>query len=169
MEILNSTHSDLETIFNLYDAAIAHQKVVSHMHWLPFDTKLVESEIAENRQWKIIVDGQVACVFVTAYTDAAIWGEKDRDPSVYLHRIVTNPNFRGRNFVGAIVEWALHHGASMGKKFVRLDTWAENLKLKEIYLRNGFRFLGNAAPADPSALPSHYSGIVLGFYEILID
>ena len=62
MEILNSAHSDLETIFNLYDAAIAHQKVVSHMHWLPFDTQLVESEIAEKRQWKIIVDGQVACV-----------------------------------------------------------------------------------------------------------
>jgi len=169
MEILNSTPSDLETIFNLYDAAIAHQKAVSHLHWLPFDTQMVEAEIAGNRQWKIIVDDQVACVFVTAYTDPAIWGDKDRDPSVYLHRIVTNPDFRGRNFVGAIVAWALQHGASLGKKFVRLDTWAENLKLKEIYVRNGFQFLGNAAPADPSALPSHYSGIVLGFYEILID
>ncbi len=169
MEILNSTPGDLETIFKLYDAAIAHQKAVSHMHWLPFDPQMVEAEIAEARQWKIVLDGQVACVFVTAYTDPAIWGEQDREPSVYIHRIVTNPAFRGRNFVGAIVEWALQHGASLGKKYVRLDTWAENLKLKEIYVRNGFQFLGNAAPADPTALPSHYSGIVLGFYEITID
>lgn len=139
------------------------------MHWLPFDRQMVQTEILENRQWKIMVDAQVACVFVTAYTDPAIWGGKDSVPSVYIHRIVTNPQFRGRNFVGAIVEWAKGHGKAMGKQLVRLDTWAENLKLKELYLRNGFKFLGNAAPAEPTALPSHYSGIVLGFYELEID
>lgn len=136
------------------------------MHWLPFDPQMVASEIAEGRQWKILIDGQIACVFATAYTDAAIWGDRDLDPSVYLHRIVTNPDFRGRNMVGAIVDWAKLHGKAAGCKYLRLDTWAENLKLKEVYLRNGFRFLGNAAPADPTALPSHYSGIVLGYYEI---
>lgn len=169
MQILNSTTDDLKAIFELYDAAIAHQKAVSNMHWLPFDEQMVKMEITENRQWKLVMDGQIACVFATAYTDAAIWGEKDIDPSVYIHRIVTNPDFRGRNFVGAIVEWSKQHGKALGKKFVRLDTWAENLKLKAVYLRNGFQFLGNAAPADPTALPSHYSGIVLGFYEIEID
>ena len=168
MEFLNSTTDDLKTIFKLYDAAIAHQKAVSHLHWLPFDTEMVKKEINEARQWKIMVDGQIACVFVTAYTDPAIWGEKDRDPSVYIHRIVTNPDFRGRNFVGAIVDWAKQHCRNLDKKFLRLDTWAENLKLKEVYLRNGFQFLGNAAPADPTSLPSHYSGIVLGYYEIEI-
>lgn len=169
MHLLNSTPDDLQTIFDLYDAAISHQKAVSDMHWLPFDRELVKAEIAEGRQWKIVVDGQVACVFVVAYTDPAIWGERDRAPSIYLHRIATNPAFRGRGFVAAIVDWATQHGKTLGKKFVRLDTWAENLKLKEVYLRCGFQFLGNAAPADPTALPSHYSGIVLGFYEALID
>ena len=168
MDFLRSTPDDLQTIFDLYDAAIVHQKAVSDMHWLPFDREMVKAEIAEGRQWKIMVDGQVACVFVVAYTDVAIWGDRDRDPSVYLHRIVTNPAFRGRGFVAAIVEWAKQHGKDLGKKFVRLDTWAENLKLREVYLRAGFQFLGNAAPADPSALPSHYSGIVLGFYEMEI-
>lgn len=168
IEFINSTTHDIEAIFELYDAAIAHQKAVSNMHWLPFDVQMVKAEVEESRQWKIMVDGRIACVFVTAYTDAAIWGEKDREPSVYLHRIVTNPEFRGRNFVGAIVEWAKQHGHTLGKKLLRLDTWAENLKLKEVYLRNGFQFLGNAAPADPTSLPSHYSGIMLGFYEIEI-
>lgn len=166
MKFFQSTIADLDTITELYTAAIEHQKAVSHLHWLPFDIELVKTEIAEGRQWKILEEEQVACVFVTAYSDPAIWGENGVEPSVYLHRIVTNPAFRGRNMVGAIVDWALQHGKSLDKKFVRLDTWAENLKLKEIYLRNGFRFLGNAAPADPSALPSHYSGIVLGFYEM---
>lgn len=169
MRFINSTIADLHTIFHLYDAAIAHQKKVSDQHWLPFDRQMVETEITEGRQWKIMVDDQVACVFVVAYQDPAIWGDRDRDPSVYLHRIVTNPDFRGRNFVGTIVDWAAQHGKALGKKYVRLDTWAENLKLKEVYTRNGFQFLGIAPPADPSALPSHYSGITLSFFERTID
>lgn len=168
MEIVNSTVQDLDAIFDLYDAAIAHQKAVSNMHWKPFDRKLVEIEIAEARQWKIMIEGQIACVFVSAYADPAIWGEKDQQPSVYLHRIVTHPEFRGRNFVRAITEWAKQHAQVLGRNFVRLDTWAENLKLKELYLRAGFQFIGNTAPADPSSLPSHYSGILLGLYEIEI-
>jgi len=166
MQFLQSTPADLETIFDLYDAAIAHQKAVSHLHWLPFDRALVATEIAEGRQWKIIIDGQIACVFVTAYADPAIWGDRDQQPSVYLHRIVTNPLFRGRNLVGEIVQWAILHAKSLGKQYVRLDTWSDNLKLKEIYLQCGFAFLGIVTPADPAALPSHYSGISLALFEI---
>ena len=166
MEILNSTIHDLTAIFERYDDAIAHQKAVSHLHWLPFDPKMVEAEIEAGRQWKIVIDGQIACVFATAYSDPAIWGEKDADPSVYLHRIVTNPAFRGQNFVGAIVDWAKQHGQMLGKKFVRLDTLSDNLKLKEVYVRNGFEFIGIVRPSDPATLPSHYSGISLGLFEI---
>jgi len=168
LKILRSTHDDLGTIFELYDAAIAHQKAVSHLHWLPFERSLVEREIAEGRQWKILVDGQVACIFVTAYADPAIWGEKDADPAVYLHRIVTNPEFRGHNFVAHITEWAKEHGKLLDKKFVRLDTWSDNLRLKEHYLRCGFQFVGVVLPTDFTVLPSHYAGISLGLFEIVL-
>jgi RimJ/RimL family protein N-acetyltransferase len=67
--------------------------------------------------------------------------------------------------VGAILEWSKEHGKALGKAYVRLDTWAENLKLKEIYERNGFQFLGVVTPSDLSALPSHYSGIRLSIFQ----
>jgi ribosomal protein S18 acetylase RimI-like enzyme len=169
MEITNSTTADLETIFDLYDAAIAHQKAVSNQHWLPFDRQLVADEIAEGRQWKIVVDGQIACIFLTAYSDPAIWGEKDLDPSIYLHRIVTNPAFRGRNFVQKVVKWSKNQARTSGKKFIRLDTWSDNPRLKELYLQCGFQFLGNQTPANPAALPIHYSTITLGMYELAVD
>lgn len=169
MDIQPSTRHDIETIFELYDAAIAHQKAVSHLHWLPFERSLIEAEIAEGRQWKILVEGQIACIFVTAYSDPDIWEEKDLDPSVYLHRIVTNPRFRGRNFVAEIVQWAKKHGKMLGKNFVRLDTWSENLRLKEHYLHCGFQFLGVTTPTTFVTLPSHYAGISLGLFEIPIE
>lgn len=34
-----------------------------------------------------------------------IWGDKNSEPSVYLHRIATNPNFRGQKQVIEVVKW----------------------------------------------------------------
>ncbi|HNM26024.1 MAG TPA: GNAT family N-acetyltransferase [Saprospiraceae bacterium] len=168
MDFQPSTIDDLETIFQLYEYAIAHQKAVSDQHWLPFERRLVEQEIAEGRIWKIVDGEQIACVFMIAYNDPHIWGIKDADPAVYLHRIATHPACRGRNFVAAIIEWARAHGRARGKKYLRLDTWADNLRLKALYERCGFRFLGVERPANPAALPSHYSTIELGMFEMEI-
>ena len=169
MEILRSTPADFDTIFHLYDAAITHQKAVSHLHWLPFERTLIEAEIEQGRQWKIVLDGEVACIFVTAYADPDIWGEKDADPAVYLHRIVTNPAFRGRNFVFVINQWAKGHAKQLGKKFLRLDTWSDNLRLKEHYLACGYAFLGVVTPTNLANLPSHYDGISLGLFEMAVE
>ncbi|MBL7804884.1 MAG: GNAT family N-acetyltransferase [Saprospiraceae bacterium] len=168
MQFLPALPADIDAIFVLYDHAIAHQKAVSDQYWLPFERARVEAELAAGCIWKIVVEGQIACVFLVAYSDPHIWGERDRDPSVYLHRIATNPDFRGRNFVAAIVEWAKHHGRALGKKYLRLDTWADNLRLKTLYEHCGFRFLGVERPANPAALPSHYSTVVLGMFEMEI-
>ncbi|MEQ1553261.1 MAG: hypothetical protein ABL929_03725 [Ferruginibacter sp.] len=75
-------------------------------HWQGFDVGLVEKEIAENRQWKIIKNNEVVCVFAITYNDPIIWEEKDKDSAVYIHRIVTHPNYRGNNYVKNIVAWA---------------------------------------------------------------
>ncbi|MEJ0056549.1 MAG: hypothetical protein WDN75_13390 [Bacteroidota bacterium] len=56
MQVINSTLHDLPTIMSLYDAAIEHQKKVFTKYWQPFDKKMVETEIRENRQWKIVIE-----------------------------------------------------------------------------------------------------------------
>jgi hypothetical protein len=49
------------------------------------------------------MNNEIACVFATTFSDPLIWEKRDTDPSVYIHRIATNPNFRGNNLVAAIV------------------------------------------------------------------
>src|SRR3989344_8018683 len=168
MLFLNSTPDDLDAIFNLYDIAIAYQKNISNQHWLPFDPELVKKEIAEKRQWKIIINGEVASVFCGAYSDPLIWGEKDKEPSIYLHRIVTNPKFRGKNFVVEIINWALEFGKNSRKKYLRMDTWGDNEKLREYYVKCGFNFLEVIKPKNPELLPAHYAEISLSLFEIEI-
>ncbi|RZK53416.1 MAG: N-acetyltransferase, partial [Pedobacter sp.] len=122
IEIVNSTAEDLNIIFEFYDMAVAHQKKVSDKHWQGFDVELVKNEIEEQRQYKILVDGKVACVFLVTFNDPQIWQEKDKDAAIYLHRIVTNPDFRGYGFVHIITNWAKDYAKNHQLKFVRLDT-----------------------------------------------
>lgn len=168
MTITNSTPADLPTIFEFYDHAVAHQKKVSDKHWQGFDKALIEREIAEKRQYKILVDGEVACIFLVTFNDPQIWQERSKDPAIYLHRIVTHPNFRGYGFVRQIVDWAIDYAKNNALQYVRLDTWADNEKLNTYYQSFGFEPAGSIDITPNSGLPKHYAGIKLSLFEIAL-
>jgi ribosomal protein S18 acetylase RimI-like enzyme len=167
MNIQNSTPADIDEIFRLYALASAHQKAVkSVVVWPIFERSLVVSEIADNHQWKLIINDEIACVWATTFSDEQIWEERNADAAVYIHRIATNPNFRGQNFVKTIVEWAAEFAKSHTKDFVRLDTLGNNTKLIAHYTNAGFDFLGFADLKDTSGLPSHYKEAPAALFEI---
>ncbi len=170
MEIINSTPDDTETIFKLYDDAVAYQKKIFNKHWQPFERGMVEREIKEERQWKIIDShNNILCIFAISYNDPEIWEAKDTDPSIYLHRIVSNPLFRGSNFVKEIIDWAGIFGKTNTRKFIRLDTWADNEKLISYYKKCGFTLVGITTPTKTAGLPKHYNLISLSLFEIEIE
>jgi ribosomal protein S18 acetylase RimI-like enzyme len=166
MRIEPSTVSDLETILAFYDKAIDFQKTVSDQHWLPFEKELIVREISEKKQWKLVVDQSIVGVFAITFSDPNIWGDKNKDAAIYIHRIVTDPGFRGNNLVGRIVQWAKVYGRDNGKDYVRMDTWADNLKLRAHYEKFGFTYLGVVTPQNLNELPAHYSAITLSLFEM---
>ncbi len=168
IQVVNSTSEDLKNIFEFYDHAVALQKKVSDKHWLGFDLELVKKEIAENRQYKILVNGEIGCVFMVTFNDPQIWKERDQDPSIYIHRIVTHPDFRGYGFVKLITEWAINFAKNNQISFVRLDTWADNEKLVSYYKEFGFNDAGTIKISADSGLPKHYEGITLQLFEISV-
>ncbi|MDN3587993.1 GNAT family N-acetyltransferase [Pedobacter aquatilis] len=167
IEVKNSTQTDIDTIFEFYDMAIAHQKKVFNKHWQGFSSALIEAEIAENRQYKILVNGVVACVFAVTFDDKLIWGERDKD-SIYIHRIVTHPDFRGYAFVKEIIKWAKNYAAQHKIAFIRMDTWADNEKLLQYYTACGFEYVGVVTMEKTDGLPKHYEGISLSLFEIKV-
>lgn len=168
MTIINSIPEDIDAIFNLYNAGTTYQKTVAKKHWQGFERSLIEIEIKENSQWKIVIDRQIACVFVITFDDPHIWGEKDKDPAIYLHRIATNPIFRGNNFVKTIVDWAKQYAKENGKFFIRMDTGSGNDKLNNYYIACGFNYLGIVALGDVKELPEHYRNGSSSLFEIKI-
>lgn len=167
MQIENSTQNDQAEIFRLYKIASEYQKTKKIVVvWPDFEKELVETEIAENRQWKLIIDGVIACVWATTFSDEQIWEKQKDDAAIYIHRIATNPSFRGHNFVSIIVNWAKIYAKDCEKDFVRLDTLGDNKKLIEHYTNAGFDFLGMFDLADTKGLPDHYHNTPACLFEI---
>jgi len=167
MNIYNSETNDIDEIFRLYRLATAHQvKVGSTISWPEFDRQMVATELQEKRQWKMLSGADIACVWATTYDDPKIWGERNAEPSVYIHRIATNPEYRGQNLVTAIVAWARQHALENDKRFIRIDTVGNNKKLIAHYQSCGFRFLGLETLADTTGLPVHYSYDKVCLFEI---
>lgn len=169
MPIVNCTIADIPLMLTFYDRARDLQKEKSNHHWLSFDPALLKIEIEENRQWKILEGNEMACIFMTAFDDPYIWGERNNDPSIYIHRIITHPGYRGNNYTQKIIDWAKEQGRKLGKKFIRMDTWGDNQKLIDYYTGCGFHYLETVTPESTTDLPPHYSCISLSLFEIEID
>jgi ribosomal protein S18 acetylase RimI-like enzyme len=164
--IQNCLLEDLELILALYRSATDYQKERFTSHWPEFDREMVIQEILEYRQWKMIINGEVACIWATTFSDPLIWENKDVDPSVYIHRIATHPNFRGNGSVKKIVRWAIEYATQHGKRFVRMDTVGENHKLIKHYTGCGFQFLGLSQLTNTEGLPQHYHNAVVSLFEL---
>ena len=156
MIISNCTVSDIDSIMDLYEAARQLQTERKMVTWPFFDESFIIREINENRQWKITIDDRIACNWAITFVDREIWDQKDRNNSIYIHRIATHPDYRGNRYIDKIVEWAKLYALQMGKQFVRLDTLGNNIKLIEHYTSAGFQFLGMFKLTKTASLPSHY-------------
>ena len=169
MEIKHSTIDDIDEIFRLYALAAEYQREKKKVIvWPEFQRGLVETEIEENHQWKLIVDGVIACVWATTFSDEKIWEARNADPAVYIHRIATNPLFRGQKFVALIVKWARQFAKQYHKDFIRLDTIGNNERLIRYYQEAGFTSLGLYNLSNTEGLPPHYKVAPACLFEIRI-
>lgn len=166
MTIGNAENEDISDIFRLYENARDFQKTKGSVLWPQFDKKLIETEISENRQWKILINNQIACVWATTFSDPEIWEERNADPSIYIHRIATNPSFRGQNLVEEIVKWSKRYAEDNGKEFIRMDTVGENKGLINYYQKCGFYFLGLSKLKDTDNLPAHYHNATVCLFQM---
>ena len=166
MHIVNCTLNDIDEIFSFYSNASTLQKSLNKVVWPVFSRVLVETELTENRQFKLLIDSKTACIWAITFDDPEIWGEKNNDPSVYIHRIATHADFRGKDLVKEIVNWAIDFAKANQKLYVRLDTIGGNQKLIEHYQNCGFNYLGLTKMETFENLPAHYHNATVSLFEI---
>ena len=167
MTIKNVTTSDIEKIFAFYKIASNYQREKKTVIvWPDFDREMVVNEIAENRQFKLIVNNEVVCIWAITFSDKQIWEDSNTDSAIYIHRIAVNPNFRGNNYIATITNWAKEYALKKEIQFIRLDTLGENKNLITHYKNAGFHFLGLFNLKNTSNLPDHYKLAPVCLFEI---
>jgi ribosomal protein S18 acetylase RimI-like enzyme len=166
MKIVKSDINDLDLIMKLLELGTNYQKTVAERHWLGFDRNLIAGEIHENNQWKVLIGQHVAGIFTTSFSDPLIWTERNSDAAIYLHRIVTDPAFRGQGLVKHVLAWAKHYAAQNGKRYIRMDTGSGNEKLNNYYISCGFSYLGVTELDNVEGLPDHYKRRTFSLFEV---
>jgi len=156
MEIKNCLTTDVIEILSLYEAARNLQIQRKMVVWPSFEDTFLINEIREKRQWKIVFESVIACNWTITFEDKEIWGERDNNDAIYIHRICTNPTLRGNRYIDEIVKWSKEYADYSEKRYIRLDTLGNNTKLIEHYTSAGFDFLGMVKLIDTEKLPDHY-------------
>jgi GNAT superfamily N-acetyltransferase len=168
IKIANTQAQDIETIFALYDDAIAYQKKVGNNHWLGFERAKVAKEIAEYTHYKILSEGKIVATFCITRTDPVIWQDSDDKLAIYIHRIATSASFRGNNLLKHIVNWARDFAKTNHFSFIRMDTGDGNERLINYYIQNGFTLIRSTTINFTPELPAHYSGGTFALLEMSV-
>ena len=165
IEIRNTEMDDLEEIFELFDHSIIYQEKKGCPVWKDYDKNAIIKDIRSKNQYKVVVDSQTGIVFSVCYTDKLIWRDLDKGDSIYLHRIVVNPDFKGQKLFGIILNWAIEHSKQKEISSIRMDTWAANPTLINYYMSFGFAFIENYTAPDSKELPVHNRNIAMTLLE----
>ncbi|MEP7195533.1 MAG: hypothetical protein ABI851_03380 [Saprospiraceae bacterium] len=159
---------DLETVYNLHEKAIEFQIKNSNNSWISIDKETIAKEIEKGEVWKMTVGNGIVASFKLLYNDYAVWGIRDNNNSIYLHRIVANKEYPEK-ILEHLIPWIVSFAIKCHRKFIRMDTWSDNIKIREYYLKFNFQHLGDSQAAHPELLPANYSSISLSLLELKIN
>jgi len=167
--VLHTEVNDVPQIFELFEHSISYQEKHGYPVWRNYDRNAILRDIENKNQYKIVVDGKMAIVFSVCYADKVIWREREQGDSIYLHRIVVNPAFKGQKLFGEIVAWTIKHCKEKHLANIRMDTWAANANIIDYYKGFGFNFVENYTTPDTTELPVHNRNLALTLLEMKLD
>ena len=103
------------------------------------DFPRIAREIAEGQFVLALVDNLPAGALRFQLADPQFWPDLADNESAFVHRLVVRRAFKGQGVSSALLDWAVAHARSLGKRYLRLDCDADRGKLRALYERFGFR------------------------------
>ncbi|MBS1505727.1 MAG: GNAT family N-acetyltransferase [Bacteroidetes bacterium] len=164
-EIQPTTAADLEFIYWLFEEAMAYQKRKNFPVWNGYSKDVLQQDIDLRRQYKIVINNEIACIFSVLESDEIIWREKNRDKAIYLHRIVVNPNYKGQSHFRKILDWSVEYAIKNNLHYIRMDTWGENPNIIAYYQSFGFKLVEFFTTGCSTELPVQNRNLKLALLE----
>ncbi len=109
------------------------------------DDEEIKSAIEQNYTYKVLRDDLMIATFTLSPKqsewDEHIFGKDEAYDSMYLHRLAVHPQYMNQGVGKKILNW-IPANLGDGKKFIKLDCVADNVKLNQFYQDNGFEYIG---------------------------
>lgn len=167
--IVNTTDADKTFIYWLFDQAISYQQKHGYPTWKGYDKDALAAEIAHHLQYKIVNGSEILGVFSISYTDPGTWGERDTGNALFLHRTITNPNFKGQRVFERIRNWAIQFAKEKHLDYIRMDTWTDNPQLIAYYESYGFNVVAERITPNVPELPEQNRNLNVTLLEMKIE
>jgi hypothetical protein len=165
MDIIHTNRNDLTKIFELFERSIDYQEKKGYPVWRNYDREIVLKDLENRNQYKLVIHSTIAIAFSVRYADKIIWRDLDKGDSIYLHRIVVNPDCKGQRLFGVILNWAKQQAVTRKLASIRMDTWAANPTIMDYYKSFGFAFVEKYTTPDSLELPLHNRNLELALLE----
>jgi GNAT superfamily N-acetyltransferase len=170
MKISRSLPSDEPKFREFWGAAIAYQKANHLQLWPPYLEDRIGAEIRAGLHFSAFLpDDTLAGFFSLTMSDPLIWNQKEKGDAIYIHRMCVNPALKGQRLAAWVLAWAYGYAAGNGRRFIRMDTWADNPRLVDYYVACGFRLAGeHQIVGSVPGLPPHYKDVKLTLFENVV-
>ena len=166
MVIQTANLSDIPAMLDIYTQARAYQIKTGQATYPIFTKENLEPLIHAGEYFKIEIEGKIAVILFIIFEDLAVWDKLENNCSIYIHRIATHPDFKGRNLMRVVTDFAIDYAKKHNRQFVRMDTWNRNDRLKNYYLKFGFKELGTRILPSNEAIHPHHWGETCVFLEL---
>lgn len=153
MEIRKSVLSDTAELTALFDEARGTIALLGIDQWQDGypSREIVEEDIALNRSYAIVIDGQVCGTFVLVDDGEPVYdkiyegdwqtGEHSKD-YVAIHRVAVSVKMRGKGISTALIDYAKTYSLALGRSALRIDTHEGNVVMRRMLEKHGFEYCG---------------------------
>jgi len=140
LEIVRAGGGDLDVVLAILDGAaewLVSKGVVGP--WRPgsFSRQAFAIQLDRGEVYVAKLGEETAGTITLQWSDELFWPGAPSD-ALYVHKMAVHPVYHGREFGIQMLEWAGRMAKIAGKKFVRLDCLATNMKIREYYEKAGF-------------------------------
>ena len=167
--VKNTEITDFDFICWMYDEAIRYQKRNNYVGWESIDKEYLKNEIENGLNYKLIQEDSILCAWGVVFSDPLIWREKENGSSIYMHRVVVNPNFKGQKLFQKVLKWAIDYSIESNLTSIRIDTWTANPAIIEFYKKYGFKVVEEYTTGNTKDLPVQHRNLEITLLEYSIN
>jgi ribosomal protein S18 acetylase RimI-like enzyme len=170
MKIHRSVGSSVPLFRDCWAAAVEYQKSAQLPLWPAYPEAMIDHEISAGLHYSAFLsDGRLAGFFSLILSDSLIWEKKEQGDAIYIHRMCVNPACRGNRLAAWVLTWAYGYASGCGRRFIRMDTWADNERILAHYAACGFQLVGKRRMGEVPGLSPHYYHVNLALFENEIE